>query len=81
MGYSVEAGTKRNLGQMRIRTKYDFGDTVYLKTDGDQSPRMVTGVILSPGQVMYELSQGVSNSRYYDFEISSSINLVLKTTD
>lgn len=55
---------------MTINNKYSIGQTVYLITDDEQLPRLVTGLVLGPASVTYELSCGVALSRHYDFEIT-----------
>jgi len=44
---------------MIIKTKYDIGDIVYLKTDISQKERMITMVGVTPGSHVYTLSCGV----------------------
>jgi len=66
--------------------KYDFtfelGQTVYLKTDVDQSKRIVTGITIRPsGAITYELTCGASYSWHYDFEIDITKDVLLSTTD
>ncbi len=53
-----------------ITTEYNFFDTVYLKTDPEQSERLVTGFDVRPNGIVYVLSFGVSNSYHYGPEIS-----------
>lgn len=56
---------------MLIENKYDFGDIVYLVTDGEQLPRIVTSIkIFKNGELLYLLSCGVSASDHYDFEMT-----------
>jgi len=64
---------------MRIRTKYDFGQTVYLITDTEQEKRLVTSITLNPGNVVYQLSCGTTASSHYEFEISPEVNMLVKT--
>ena len=66
---------------MRINTKYDLGQTVFLIHDKEQTPRMITSIGVNPGHVVYQLSSGTSESRHYEMEISSEVNILLKTTD
>ena len=49
---------------------FEIGEIAFLRTDIDQRERLVTGVLIRPGGVMYELSYGSENSYHYDFEIS-----------
>ena len=50
---------------------FDLGEIVYLKTDPDQQPRMVTEVSFwLSGGVGYQLSCGTSISSHYALELS-----------
>jgi len=64
---------------MLIENKFELGQTVYLKTDNDQSERMVIGISVRPSGLLYELSFGSVCSWHYEMEISEEKN-VLKTT-
>ena len=66
---------------MILDNEFDIAETVYLKTDGDQLPRIVTSIGIRPSGILYELSCGCSSSSHYDFEISRERSLVerLKT--
>lgn len=63
---------------MVIENKYKLGQTVYLKTDIEQLPRIVTAIVVNPGDLCYELTQGRDYSKHYDFEISKTENVELK---
>lgn len=64
---------------MMISTKFDFGDIVYLVTDEEQQGRMVTGIVIYPGNIiLYTLSCGQVNSNHYEFEIIAEKNILLK---
>ena len=64
---------------MIIKNKFDFGDTVYVKTDCFQSPRMVLSIeVYKNGEVMYVLGQGTDTSKHYEFELSVDENTLLK---
>ena len=41
---------------MNIDNKHDIGDTVYLVTDPEQQPHLVTELVVSPGRVDYRCS-------------------------
>lgn len=64
---------------MIIDNKYEFGQTVYLKTDPDQLPRIVTRFQVTPMGVFYGLCSGTNDTWHYEMEISDEINAVLKT--
>ena len=53
-----------------VAINFKIGETAYLKTDIDQRERLVTGILIRPAGVMYDLSFGSENSYHYDFEIS-----------
>ncbi len=56
---------------MIIDNKYELGEIVYLKTDVDQVPRIVTAVVACPDDsILYELACGTTCSKHYDFEIT-----------
>jgi len=55
---------------MVIENKYDIGQTVYLKTDQDQKPRIVLAINVNKYDLTYDVASGTSLSRHYDFEIS-----------
>lgn len=64
---------------MTIKLKYNFGTTVYLKTDVDQLPRIVVGaIILGGGYTEYKLACGDEFTWHSEFEISSKVNVELK---
>ena len=63
---------------MKINTRYDIGDIVYLKTDTNQKERMVTAIIITVGSHAYSLSCGDDSSEHYDIEISDTKD-VMKT--
>lgn len=56
---------------MKISTKFDFFQTVYLKGDPDQVPRVVTEIKLMPGCIVYQLTT-VGYSEHYEQEISAT---------
>lgn len=69
------------LGMMIIDTVFEIGETVYLKTDKEQLPRIVYSITVYKLGYFYELACGVNTSKHCDFEISSEINTVLTTTN
>lgn len=64
---------------MIVESSCNLGDIVYLKTDKDQLPRIITGIIVRPTGCGYYLSSGTGESLHYDFEFSYEENLLLKT--
>lgn len=55
---------------MKIITKFDRGQTVYLKTDPDQYPRIVTRFLIGD-EVQYELAYVGTKVWHYEIEIST----------
>ncbi len=63
---------------MQIDNLFKFGDPVYLVTDTEQNPCLVTGIVIRPGGLMYELSyDGNRVSTHYAFEIALEKNIML----
>lgn len=55
-----------------IALDFDFGDSVYLKTDSEKQG-IITGLLVRPeGLVLYEVSWGDrTDSRHYSFELQT----------
>jgi len=66
---------------MLIDTKFKLGDTVYLQTDIEQQKRLVTGINIRPGGLVYLLNCGVTESYHYDLEISEEVNVLITSTN
>lgn len=62
------------------RTKFAIGELVYLVTDADQSPRMITGIMLRPNSASYECSFGIVSSDHYEIELTREPNIVKRLT-
>lgn len=61
---------------------YKFGQIVYLKTDTNQSPRIITGFSLRPNRsVMYYLGQGNQESVHFSIEISEEKDILISTNN
>lgn len=61
-----------------IENKYNFGDILYLRTDVDQEPRIVTAIVACPaGDILYELACGIVISKHYDFELATEKNVAV----
>lgn len=65
---------------MIIKTKYDIGDIVYLKTDISQKERMITMVGVTPGSQVYTLSCGDDSSDHYEIEITDTKDVIKTLT-
>lgn len=66
---------------MVIENKFNFGDIVYLKTDSDQRPRIVTRFCVGITAMAYELYCGTQCSWHCDYEISTEKDVLLTTTN
>lgn len=64
---------------MTIDNRFNLKQTVYLKTDTDQKPRIVTGILVKPSDLLYELSCGADNSNHFDFEISKEKDVLISS--
>lgn len=65
---------------MKVNNKYSFGDIVYLVTDKDQLKRVVTGIILKPDGMMYEVCQAIDTQNHYECELSDTEDIIMKTS-
>lgn len=54
---------------INIDVAYEIGQTVYLKTDMEQLPRICVCYMVDRKDVLYELMCGICLSKHYDFEI------------
>jgi len=50
--------------------QHELGDTVYLKHDPEEVVRMVTGIVIRPTGVLYQLSAANVETAHYAIEIS-----------
>ena len=62
---------------MMIDNEYELGDIVYLKTDEEQSQRIVTCIHITPNNLQYRLACGSSDSYHYCFEITPEKSYLL----
>lgn len=63
---------------MLVESLYNFGDILYLKTDEEQKPRMLTSMIIMPLSILYELSCGTQTTKHYEVEFSKEVNTEIK---
>ena len=60
------------------KIEFKIGQTVFIKTDKEQYPRVVTGIALRPSNsVTYCLAQNVTETWHYGFEISDEKDILL----
>lgn len=63
---------------INIDNKFDHGQVVYLITDENQLPRIVTSIIVNKYDILYEVINTTTVSRHYDFELTSEVNVLSK---
>lgn len=56
--------------------KFQLGEMVYRKLDGDQVAGMVTGIVFRPIGILYMATFGAVEDSYYDIELSADKNFV-----
>lgn len=59
---------------------FDIGDSVFLKTDPEQSERLVTGISVRQNGITYALSYLTNESYHYDFEITKERDIIKATS-
>ena len=55
---------------MRIDNKFNIGDHVYIITDPEQMKGIITAIIISSKDVIYQVSRDTHSERFFDFELS-----------
>jgi hypothetical protein len=60
-----------------MKTKFNIEDIVFLITDVDQKPRIVTGLIIRKNSIIYYLTCGIDETTHYDFEIVKEKNYLI----
>jgi len=59
---------------MKIESKFDIGQIVFLATDSEQRARIVTGIIIRPSGIIYYLTCGSEETTHYDIEFTLEKN-------
>lgn len=64
---------------MVLDNKFELGQTVYVKTDPSQLPRMVISIeLLGNGNLIYKVTHLDYVTSHYDFELSCEEDTLLK---
>jgi hypothetical protein len=63
---------------MNLAITFDIGDIVFLKTDAEQLPRVITGILMRPNGFLYYLSNSTNETSHYEIEISKEVNETIK---
>lgn len=67
---------------MHINNKFQIGAIVYLKTDIEQLPRIVIGILISgDGALIYKCCQSTDDNWHYEVELSDTVDILLKTSN
>lgn len=67
---------------MHIHNQFELGTIVYLKTEIEQLPRIITGIqICADGGLLYKCCQGTDVDWHYEIELSESVDILLKTSN
>ncbi len=56
--------------QITVKSEHQIGDIVYLRTDAEQSPHIVVGIVIISSGLMFDLKTGAKVSTHYDYEIT-----------
>lgn len=63
---------------MYINNKFNLGDVVYLITDTEQRPRIVTGIKVRMNELLvYELASICEETNHFEVEISKEKNILI----
>jgi hypothetical protein len=65
------------MNMMVVSNDFNLKDVVFLKTDQEQKPRIVTGLWVRYNSITYALSCAETETYHYDFEISSEKNILI----
>jgi hypothetical protein len=77
----LEMELYRMISENENHTPFKLGEIVYLATDPDQHPRMVTGINIRGTGAYYGLAFGSKEETWhYDFEITSERDIVKLTS-
>lgn len=64
---------------MVIDNKFDIGQLVYLITDNEQKPRIITGVTIGPNShVTYRVTNSTDETWHYEMELTDEENIEIK---
>lgn len=67
---------------IRIKTDLNFGDIWYCRSDPDQLPHILTGVVILPGnEIMFKLSYMGDTIELFSFECTQEPSSLAKPND
>ena len=68
-----------NQAAQHIKPKFELGQIVWVKTDVDQAPCIVTAIIFTvDGGLLYEVVAGRTKAQHYEAEIHHEPNQLLQ---
>ena len=53
-----------------VDNEFEMCETLYLKSDGEQKPRILNGMLITPNGYLYRLCCGTTDSYHYSMEIT-----------
>lgn len=63
---------------MLVNNVFELKQQVYLKTDINQKPRIITSIVVcGDGGILYEVASANEYSKHYDFEISENKDVLV----
>lgn len=65
---------------MTIKTRFEIGQIVYLKTDPEQNERIITGIMVRPTMLIYYIAFGMNETTHYDIEITTEKDVLKAIT-
>jgi len=60
---------------MKINNTYNLGDTVYLTTDPEQSPRLITSIVVNFGGIQYGITYIDDETYHFEQHLSKDKNV------
>lgn len=63
--------------EIKINIKFNLEEIVFLITDSEQLPRIVTGIQIYKNGVLYRLANGTNESWHYDYEMGTDKNFLI----
>tara|TARA_R110000803_G_scaffold69058_3_gene131244 strand:+ start:4390 stop:4581 length:192 start_codon:yes stop_codon:yes gene_type:complete len=59
-----------------VKTTYNIGDIVFLTTDVEQRPRIITEIHINPNGYFYTLTHGIELTNHYEIEMSPELTFL-----
>lgn len=66
---------------MQIKNEFEFGQTVYLKTDEEQKERIITGFVIRPNGLLYYVACGTGETPHYAVELTTEKDIIKATSN